>query len=62
VVSLDPEDFRAESVWPGGASAVPGNRYYLNLLPLWLRNETVPLLFRRGDVVENAASIMRFSP
>jgi penicillin amidase len=62
VVSLDPEDFRAESVWPGGASAVPGNRYYLNLLPLWLRNETVPLLFRRGEVVENAASITRFSP
>jgi penicillin amidase len=62
VVSLDPEDLRAESVWPGGASAVPGNPYYLNLLPLWLRNETVPLLFRRGEVAENAASVTRFSP
>jgi penicillin amidase len=62
VVSLDPGEVHAESVWPGGASAVPGNPYYLNLLPLWLRNETVPLLFRRGEVVENAASVTRFTP
>jgi penicillin amidase len=62
VVSLDPGEVHAESVWPGGASAVPGNPYYLNLLPLWLRNETVPLFFRRGEVVENAASVTRFTP
>jgi penicillin amidase len=62
VVSLDPEDVRAESVWPGGASAVPGNPFYLNLLPLWLRNETVPLFFRRGELMENAASVTRFTP
>jgi penicillin amidase len=62
VVSLDPEELHAESIWPGGASAVPGNPYYLNLLPLWLRNETVPLLFRGDEVAEGAASVTRFLP
>jgi penicillin amidase len=61
VVSLDPEELHAESIWPGGASAVPGNPYYLNLLPLWLRNETVPLLFRTEEM-EGAGSVTRFVP
>lgn len=34
---------RAESIWPGGVSAIPGSPNYLNLLPRWLTNETVPL-------------------
>ena len=51
-----------KSVWPGGASSVPGNPYYLNLLPLWLRNETVPLLFRQNELAQNAASVTRFVP
>ena len=53
---------RAESVWPGGESAVPGSPWYVNLLPLWLTNDTVPLWFRASDVTRDAASIERFVP
>jgi penicillin amidase len=53
---------RAESVWPGGASAVPGRWNYLNLLPLWLTNDTVPLHLRRADLVRDTAAVTRFEP
>ncbi len=53
---------RAESVWPGGASALPTSPYYLNLLPLWLRNETVPLHFRAAELGKDTASAERFVP
>ena len=37
---------RAESVWPGGVSAVPGNTFYLQpMLPNWLSNDAQPLRF-----------------
>ena len=62
VVSLDPEDLHAESVWPGGVSAIPGNRFYLNLLPLWLRNQTVPLPFGQDETEDDGASTTRFVP
>ena len=62
VVSLDPEELRAESVWPGGVSAIPGNPSYLNLLPLWLRNETVPLPFGREELEDAGGSTTRFVP
>ena len=62
VVSLDPEELRAESVWPGGVSAIPGNPFYLNLLPLWLRNQTVPLLFGQDELEGAGASTTRFVP
>ncbi len=35
----------AESVWPGGTSALPNSLFYVNLLPRYLTNDTVPLLF-----------------
>ncbi len=53
---------RAESVWPGGTNAVPVNEFYVNQLPRWLTNDTIPLWFRSGDVLRNAAEIQRFAP
>lgn len=60
---------RAESVWPGGASAVPWldgtqaeNPSYLNLLPLWLTNDTVPLLFREPELRAATATETKFVP
>jgi penicillin G amidase len=62
VVELRRGHVRAESVWPGGASAVPGAWNYLNLLPLWLTNDTVPLPFDEDDLRRGAASVDRFLP
>jgi penicillin amidase len=53
---------RAESVWPGGTNAVPLNEFYVNQLPIWLTNDTIPLSFRSADVLRNAAEIRRFAP
>jgi penicillin amidase len=53
---------QAESVWPGGTVAVPVNEFYVNQLPLWLTNDTIPLWTRSGDVYRNAAEIQRFLP
>ena len=62
VVSLAAGALRAESVWPGGVSALPSSPFYLNLLPLWLRNQTVPLLTRQPDLERSLASVTRFVP
>ncbi|GIK84785.1 MAG: penicillin amidase [Betaproteobacteria bacterium] len=53
---------RAESVWPGGTSGIPGNEFYLNLLPRYLTNDTVPLLFGRDDLQHDLHSVLRFVP
>jgi len=53
---------RAESVWPGGESAIPGSPFYLNLLPLWLTNKTVPLPFSEAELSADTASAQRFTP
>jgi penicillin amidase len=37
----------AVSSLPGGTSGVPGSRFYVNLLPGWLANDTFPLGLRR---------------
>jgi penicillin amidase len=42
----------AESSLPGGTSGVPGEAFYVNLLPRWLTNDTFPL---RQDVDDLAA-------
>jgi penicillin G amidase len=52
----------AESVWPGGTSALPGNPFYLNLLPRYLTNDTVPLLFRQNDLQRSLSGVSRFVP
>ncbi|MDH4290338.1 MAG: penicillin acylase family protein, partial [Aquincola sp.] len=53
---------RAESAWPGGTSGIPGTPFYTNLLPAYLTNDTVPLLFRQGDLQDAVASVTRFVP
>jgi penicillin amidase len=53
---------RAESVWPGGTSGIPGNRFYANLLPAYLTNDSVPLLIRTGDLQRELYSVNRFVP
>jgi len=63
VVSLSHHAEHAESVWPGGVSARPDSKFYVNLLPLWLTNDTVPLFFSR-DALEHAPGVVttRFVP
>jgi len=53
---------QAESVWPGGTNAVPVNEYYINQLPYWLTNDTIPLWFRSRDVWRNADRVTFFWP
>jgi penicillin amidase len=53
---------RAESVWPGGTSGVLGSAYYANLLPLWLTNDTIPLLFGQHDLNKSTLSVEQFVP
>ena len=53
---------RAESVWPGGTSGVPGSPFYVNLLPLYLTNDTVPLLIRNDDLQKAVLSVSHFVP
>ena len=41
---------RATTSLPGGTSGVPGTPHFVDLLPLWLTNESIPLITRRrGD-------------
>jgi len=53
---------RAESIWPGGTSAAPGSLFYLNLLPRYLTNDTVPLLLQPGALSGATASVTIFVP
>ena len=57
-----PDSFMAWVVWPGGTSGIPGNRFYSNLLPIYLTNDTVPLLFRDGDLRKELYSVNLFVP
>ncbi|HET9024051.1 MAG TPA: penicillin acylase family protein [Burkholderiaceae bacterium] len=52
----------AESVWPGGTSALPNSPFYVNLLPRYLTNDTVPLYFGTNDLPGNVHSVSRFVP
>jgi penicillin amidase len=62
VAEAGPPGVYAESVWPGGTSAIAGNPFYLNLLPRYLSNDTVPLLFGVNDLRQNLSSVSRFVP
>jgi penicillin amidase len=53
---------RAESVWPGGTSGLPDSEFYLNLLPRYLSNDTVPLLFGTDELQRQLRSVRRFVP
>ena len=57
-----PPSVHAESIWPGGTSAIPGSPFYVNLLPLYLTNDTVPLLFGQNDLQHNLYSVSKFVP
>ena len=52
----------AESVWPGGTSANPGNPFYLNLLTRYLTNDTVPLLYGQNELQHSLYSVSKFVP
>jgi len=62
VVSLAHGAEHAESAWPGGVSALPDSKFYLNLLPLWLTNDTVRLLFGRDALEHGDLMTTRFEP
>ena len=62
VVSLARHAEHAESAWPGGVSARPDSKFYVNLLPLWLTNDTVRLLFRRDELENEDLATTRFVP
>ena len=53
---------KAESIWPGGTSGVLGNPNYVNMLPLWLTNETIPLLTKKHKIKENPQNKIVFKP
>jgi len=53
---------RSESAWPGGVSAVPGSPGYLNLLPLWLTNDTVRLRTTAWELLWDTTTVERFAP
>jgi penicillin amidase len=53
---------RAQSVWPGGTSGVPGAPFQLNLLPRYLSNDTIPLLYGVNDLQRALSSVSRFVP
>ena len=62
VAEAGPPGVRAESIWPGGTSGVPGSPFYVDLLPDYLTNDTVPLLFRNGDLQKALYTVMKFVP
>jgi penicillin amidase len=53
---------RAESALPGGTSEDLGNRFYLNLLPRWLTNDTYPVRLRPADLVHGTFSVTAYLP
>ena len=64
VAEAGPPGVRAESVWPGGTSGVPGTTFYADeeLLLDYLTNDTVPLLFQNGDLQKSLYSVSKFVP
>jgi penicillin G amidase len=46
VSRADRTDVYAETSLPGGTSGVPGAPFYVNLLPMWLTNDTYPSVLR----------------
>ncbi len=52
----------AESIWPGGTSGVLGSPHYVDLLPLWLTNDTIPLLQQDGSLPGELESVTKFVP
>ena len=53
---------QGQSSLPGGISGVITSPYYFNLLPMWLTNDTFPLLTTQTDILANAANVQDFVP
>jgi len=62
VAEAGPPSVYAESIWPGGTSAMPGNPFYVNLLPRYLTNDTIPLLFGVNDLQSDLSSVSKLVP
>ena len=57
-----PGSIGAETSLPGGISGSPGDKYYSNLLELWLTNDTFPLRQPLTDVLQNLNGTIVFNP
>jgi len=62
VAEADGNRMRAESVWPGGTSGALSSPFHVNLLPRWLANDTVGLLFRTDELQKELYSLTKFVP
>jgi penicillin amidase len=62
VASMTPEGVESFSIIPGGASGVPGDAFSVNLLPLWLTNESVPLIHDIDSLPAQTVSVETFRP
>ena len=63
VVEGRPFNLKAESVWPSGVSAVPGNKFYIvPMLPNWLTNDAQPLRYNALELIKGFDSTQFFVP
>jgi penicillin amidase len=53
---------RAESIWPGGTSGVPGNPNYAQFLTRWLANDSIPLHLGNDEVARAAVAVEKYVP
>ncbi|GAC1419668.1 MAG: penicillin acylase family protein [Acidobacteriaceae bacterium] len=56
------EGMKGTSSLPGGISGELESKYYFNLLPAWLRNETYDQLFTEEELQDQTLSIESFKP
>ncbi|MEW6200961.1 MAG: penicillin acylase family protein [bacterium] len=57
-VELKPGAVRGENVIPGGQSGDRNSPHYADQMPLWLRNEAHPMLFREDEINASAEKIL----
>ena len=50
------------SALPGGTSALPTERHYLDLLPAYLTNDTYPVRIRPGEIAAATGSTTVLTP
>jgi penicillin amidase len=62
VVEARREHMRAESIWPGGTSGVPGNPNYAQFLTRWLANDSIPLHLGNDEVARAAVAVEKYVP
>lgn len=62
VGEVRPGQTRAESIWAGGRSGVPGDPSYTLFLTKWLANEAVPLKLGVGEALRGAQRVTILRP